>query len=166
MCQQWFGVVIWSFSESAITLNPFNHLWGKCILRCWQQKWWRFQWDLNMLNLYSSLCLMWPRMRMRFWLVWLRKVNAKWARKNWPLDSLSWGWVEKTCGFSIITWNRWTFFVELCFIYSNGLMWFSCPYSSGLLHWHLGNHVIAPVPVKQPWRIWVKRTGTKHSKCK
>ena len=29
------------------------------------------------------------------------------------------------------------------------------PYSSGLLHWHWGNHMIAPVPVKQPWRIWV-----------
>ena len=26
-----------------------------------------------------------------------------------------------------------------------------CPYSSGLLHWHWGNHMIAPVPVKQPW---------------
>ena len=29
------------------------------------------------------------------------------------------------------------------------------PYPSGLLHCHWGNHVIAPVPVKQPWRIWV-----------
>ena len=28
-----------------------------------------------------------------------------------------------------------------------------CQYSSGLLHWHRGNHAIAPVPVKQPWRI-------------
>ena len=29
------------------------------------------------------------------------------------------------------------------------------PYFSGLLHWHWGNHLIAPVPVKQPWRVWV-----------
>ena len=29
------------------------------------------------------------------------------------------------------------------------------PHSPGLLHWHWGNHTIAPVPVKQPWRIWV-----------
>ena len=29
------------------------------------------------------------------------------------------------------------------------------PYPSGLPHWHWGNHMIAPVPVKQPWRIWV-----------
>ena len=28
-------------------------------------------------------------------------------------------------------------------------------YPSGLLPWHWGNHMIAPVPVKQPWRIWV-----------
>ena len=32
---------------------------------------------------------------------------------------------------------------------------------SGLLHWHWGNHMIAPVPVKQPWRIWVQFTSTK-----
>ena len=30
------------------------------------------------------------------------------------------------------------------------------PYPSGLLHWHWGNHTIAPVPVKQPWGIWLK----------
>ena len=27
------------------------------------------------------------------------------------------------------------------------------PYPSGLLHWHCGNLTIAPMPVKQPWRI-------------
>ena len=30
----------------------------------------------------------------------------------------------------------------------------------GLLHWNWGNPVIAPVPVKQPWRIWVKQIIT------
>ena len=39
------------------------------------------------------------------------------------------------------------------------LLWFSTaqfyPYPSGLLHWHWGNHMIAPVSVMQPWRIWV-----------
>ena len=29
-----------------------------------------------------------------------------------------------------------------------GLMWFIYAYSSGLLHWHWGNHIIAPVHVK------------------
>ena len=53
-----------------------------------------------------------------------------------------------------------------------GTSWF-CPYPSGLLHWHWGNLMIAPVPVKQPWRIWVIQhvnppscdavTTTKHS---
>ena len=42
----------------------------------------------------------------------------------------------------------------------------------GLLHWHWGNHMIAPVPVKQPWRIWENQSygsiekyidTTKHS---
>ena len=29
------------------------------------------------------------------------------------------------------------------------------PHPSGLLHWWWGNHIIAPVAVKQPRRIWV-----------
>ena len=29
------------------------------------------------------------------------------------------------------------------------------PHPSGLIPWHWGNHMIAPVPVKQPWRIWI-----------
>ena len=37
-----------------------------------------------------------------------------------------------------------------CFLLCSGQFY---PYPSGLLHWHWGNHVIAPVPVKQPWRI-------------
>ena len=49
---------------------------------------------------------------------------------------------------------------ELCtwFVFCCVLLRFSTdilyPYPSGLLHWHWGNHMIAPVPVKQPWRIW------------
>ena len=54
---------------------------------------------------------------------------------------------------------------ELCTGISHGyciMLWFShlsgfYSYSSGLLHWHWGNK-IAPVPVKQPWRIWVSRS--------
>ena len=39
------------------------------------------------------------------------------------------------------------------------VVWFRlfCPCLSGFLHWHWGNHMIAPVPVKQPWRIWVNK---------
>ena len=29
-------------------------------------------------------------------------------------------------------------------------------YPSRLFHWHWGNHMIAPVPLKQPWRISVQ----------
>ena len=37
-----------------------------------------------------------------------------------------------------------------------GICW-CYPYPSGLLHWHWGNLMIAPVPVKLPWGIWVDR---------
>ena len=39
-----------------------------------------------------------------------------------------------------------------------------CPYPSGLIHSHQGSHVILPVPMKQPWRIWVNKShkSTKH----
>ena len=42
------------------------------------------------------------------------------------------------------------------------------PNPSGLPHWHWGNHMIAPVLVKQPWRIWVKLTShqtTTNTSC-
>ena len=45
--------------------------------------------------------------------------------------------------------------------YLSGLIFH--PYPSGLLHGHWGNHMIAPVPVKQPWRIWVNLTTTQHN---
>ena len=40
-------------------------------------------------------------------------------------------------------------FVVLCLVYQ-----LICPHPSGLLHWHWGNHTIAPVPVKWPWKVW------------
>ena len=46
-------------------------------------------------------------------------------------------------------------FVVFCY----GLLWFKFyPYPSGLLHCHWGNHMIAPVPVNQPWNISVHRS--------
>ena len=52
----------------------------------------------------------------------------------------------------------WVCYQSLCIVISKFIV---NPYTSGLLHWHWGNHMIAPVPVKQPWRIWVKSIGTK-----
>ena len=46
-------------------------------------------------------------------------------------------------------------------VYCCGYMSSFYPYTSGLLHRHWGNWIIAPVPVKQPWRIWVKSICTK-----
>ena len=51
---------------------------------------------------------------------------------------------------------------ELCIylVFYRVLFWLSNywfrPYSSGLLRWYWGNHMIAPVPVNKPWMIWVK----------
>ena len=41
----------------------------------------------------------------------------------------------------------------LCFVVV--IHWLIFPYPSRLLHWHCGNLTIAPVPVKQPWWIWI-----------
>ena len=49
--------------------------------------------------------------------------------------------------------NMHTFFALLCFVVV--IHWLIFPYPSGLLHWHCGNLTIAPVPVKQPWWIWI-----------
>ena len=43
-----------------------------------------------------------------------------------------------------------------CHLYAVLMNASSCNYS-GLVSWHWGNHMIAPVPVKQPWRIWLNR---------
>ena len=39
------------------------------------------------------------------------------------------------------------------------------PYPSGLFDWHWGNHVIAPVPVKQPWAKWVNTSCESRAWC-
>ena len=49
--------------------------------------------------------------------------------------------------------NMHTDFALLCFVVV--IHWLIFPYPSGLLHWHLGNLTIAPVPAKQPWWIWI-----------
>ena len=48
-------------------------------------------------------------------------------------------------------------FTPCCILLWFGNGWFY-PYPSGLFHWHWGNHMIAPVPAKQPWRIWVNKS--------
>ena len=46
-----------------------------------------------------------------------------------------------------------TGFALLCFVVV--IHWLVFPYPSGLLRWHCGNLMIAPVPAKQPWWIWI-----------
>ena len=49
--------------------------------------------------------------------------------------------------------NMHTVFALLCFVVV--IHWLIFPYPSGLRHWHCGNLTIAPVPAKQPWRVWI-----------
>ena len=49
--------------------------------------------------------------------------------------------------------NMHTVFALLCFVVV--IHWLIFPYPSGLLQWHCGNLMIAPVPAKQPWWIWI-----------
>ena len=51
--------------------------------------------------------------------------------------------------------HRWHSLLIYIYMHCSALM--IHVYPSGLLHWHWGNHAIAPVPVKQPWRLWVNR---------
>ena len=50
----------------------------------------------------------------------------------------------------------WTNTAQLCFVVVmyRGLY----PYPSGLLYWYLGDHIIVPMLVKQPWRIELTQT--------
>ena len=49
--------------------------------------------------------------------------------------------------------NMHTVFALLCFVVV--IHWLIFPHPTGLLHWHCGNLMIAPVPAKQPWWIWI-----------
>ena len=66
------------------------------------------------------------------------------------------------------TWYKQSTSQELCtrFALRYVLLWFGTtwfnPYSPGLFHWHWGNHMIAPVPVMWPWRIWEKYIKLTH----
>ena len=50
---------------------------------------------------------------------------------------------------------------NLCILFWFILLQLIYPYPSGLLHWCCDNHMIAPVPVKPPWEIWVNLTSIK-----
>ena len=52
--------------------------------------------------------------------------------------------------------NMHTVFALLCFVVVKH--WLIFPYPSSLLHRHCGNLMIAPVPAKQPWWIWINNS--------
>ena len=74
----------------------------------------------------------------------LRHLGTKW------MDALWWSYHWH---IQYIPRNMHTVFALLCFVVV--IHWLIFTYPSGLLHWHCGNLTIAPVPVKQPWWIWI-----------
>ena len=69
------------------------------------------------------------------------------------------GWISYVdLHYTVYSMKYWHSFVVLYVVVLvisvlNGITWCIHLYCSGLLHWHWSNHVIAPVPVKQPWEI-------------
>ena len=63
------------------------------------------------------------------------------------------GMTKKLPQIQYIPRNMHTVFALLCFVVV--IHWLIFPYPSGLLDWHCGNLMIAPVPAKQPWWIWI-----------
>ena len=104
-------------------------------------------------------------------MAWCRQATSHYLSQCWPRSLSPYGvttqWVNHICQVISMA------LVELCqctyntgkrytrwFAFCNGLFgtgWFD-PYPSGLLHWHWGNHMIAPVSVMQPWMIWVNHS--------
>ena len=59
-----------------------------------------------------------------------------WGIDRWPVNSLH-KWP--------VTWKLFSFDDIIMFY----------PYASGLLHWQWSSYLIAPVPVRQPWGVWI-----------
>ena len=57
-------------------------------------------------------------------------------------------------------------YIFICIVFvgcdvSNRFLWIIHPYPAGLLHWHWGNRIIAPMPIGQYRRIWLWSSSTK-----
>ena len=129
---EWFQVNI----DSGIGLAPFDNL---CF---WTNRW----------ELYT------------FGQIWQnstyfrnKSFDGKWVDNNVIFISfgiaLAENWYSAIRLVQYIPRNMHTVFALLCFVVV--IHWLILPYPSGLLNWHCGNLKIAPVPAKQPWRIWM-----------
>ena len=125
------------------------------------------------------------RMKQNFYRFWIamEKLLVKrgpepnllrWHCGNHKISNPDWYGYIKHMNFLWNILRRWQYsamnpgITQLC------LLWFDTgqlyPYLSGLLHWHWGNHVIATVPVKQPWNYAIhdlhKSNKTKQNTTK
>ena len=106
--------------------------------------WWRHQMEIFS-ALLGPLCGGWPvnsphkgRWRGTLMFSLISALNKR-------ISKQSWGWWFETP----LLWPL----LRHC-----NMFWlFIIPFFSWMPHWHWFDHAITPVPVKQPWIIWVKR---------
>ena len=105
----------------------------------------------------SREALLW--MSRQIW--WLCKAcqcgggRLSWGEFWWWFGDVK-GWQVSNCGVffknsmfhSICTWFNYVLLFCGYIISTLGFIWYVYPHPSGLLHWHWGNHMIAPVLVK------------------
>ena len=88
------------------------------------------------------------------------------CKHNWLINLQA--HIQPSHTYSIVRETYTSFWCALfCFdyvIYCNESIWSIYTYSPGWLHWHWGNRMIAPVPVKSPWGMCVKPTSLNHNK--
>ena len=71
------------------------------------------------------------------------KVEEIWRHEEWLVSDMNTVYlIEYAHGLAVL------WFVVLILSIHSGFMWCIYPYPSRLLHWHRGNHMIAPVPMK------------------
>ena len=113
-------------------------------------------------DVFFDLCLN-KRLRKQSWGWWFETPSRPlWRHCNgfWYILLGIFRHHHQKCEFVNVEWriqyiprNMHTVFALLCFVVV--IHWLIFPYPPGLLHWHCGNLTIAPVPVKQPWWIWI-----------
>ena len=164
---RWMG---WYFIWSAYANIPQISSGSSTVLSCslgWTSRRWAFPkwlgliWDSTVMShehhgiwdhwalewLFKSLFMVTSKKHQRSKLLTLCKGKSLIAGKfpSWAANN-----VEKDLRHHVT--NAW------CVLYPDllqfGTGWFY-PYPSGLLHWHWGNHMIAPLSAKESWRIWV-----------
>ena len=139
-----------NFSEILIGIQIFS--FNKMRLKMSSVKWRPFCLGLNVLNTWINVTRQWEIPTFLIpgqWSNDTRVHNIKTRGLNWCINS-SLSYLECSTFHEICA----QFY---CVLFCCGYIWFFLwihrsfyPYSSGILHWHWGNHKIAPMPWGNP----------------